>query len=153
MDIEEITINYPSMWELLSDLRDTGESNAILGRRGMISRDVLLAAEGIYRELYQKEEDSIPATFQVIFMVRGLSLCSDLSADWLETRTDRAQAPPKRIGPDKPQGHLAMITLDTITIYKVFLQCIICLHRTHRLPKSSHDNANRTKWGRIRNPS
>lgn len=70
VDIEEVTINYPSMWELLSDLRDTGESNAILGRRAMISRDVLIAAEGIYRELYAKEEGSVPATFQIIFMVR-----------------------------------------------------------------------------------
>lgn len=48
VDTEEITINFPSMWELISDLRDMGESNAIAGRRGMISRDVLIAAEGIY---------------------------------------------------------------------------------------------------------
>jgi hypothetical protein len=29
-----------------------GESNAILGRRGWVSRDVLLAAEGIYKGEY-----------------------------------------------------------------------------------------------------
>ena len=69
VDVEELTINYPSIWELVSDLRDMGESNAILGRRAMISRDVLLAAEGIYRELNAKESDSVPATFQIIFMV------------------------------------------------------------------------------------
>jgi hypothetical protein len=33
----------------MQDLRDMGESNAILGRRGWVSRDVLLAAEGIYK--------------------------------------------------------------------------------------------------------
>lgn len=33
----------------MADLRDMGESNAILGRRAMVSRDVLLAAEGIYK--------------------------------------------------------------------------------------------------------
>ena len=69
VDIEEITINYPSIWELMADLRDMGETNAILGRRSMISRDVLIAADSIYRELYQKEEGCVPATFQVIFMV------------------------------------------------------------------------------------
>ena len=49
MDIEDLTINYPSMWELISDLRDMGESNAIAGRRAWVNRDVLLAAESIYR--------------------------------------------------------------------------------------------------------
>jgi NADH dehydrogenase [ubiquinone] 1 alpha subcomplex assembly factor 5 len=44
-----MTISYPSIWELMADLRDMGESNAILGRRAMVSRDVLLAAEGIYK--------------------------------------------------------------------------------------------------------
>ena len=33
----------------MSDLRDMGESNAILGRRNWVSRDVLLAAEAIYK--------------------------------------------------------------------------------------------------------
>lgn len=37
------------MWELVADLRDMGESNAILGRRTHISRDVLLAASSIYQ--------------------------------------------------------------------------------------------------------
>lgn len=55
----------------MADLRDMGESNAIAGRRAMISRDVLIAAEAIYKELYQKEEGSVPATFQIIFMVSG----------------------------------------------------------------------------------
>jgi NADH dehydrogenase [ubiquinone] 1 alpha subcomplex assembly factor 5 len=57
------------MWELISDLRDMGESNAILGRRASISRDVLVAAEAIYKELHGVE-GGIPATFQVVFMVR-----------------------------------------------------------------------------------
>jgi NADH dehydrogenase [ubiquinone] 1 alpha subcomplex assembly factor 5 len=63
-----------------------GESNAILGRRAGISRDVLIAAEAIYKgmskrgrrggetdglsiDMYGKEDGSVPATFQVIFMV------------------------------------------------------------------------------------
>lgn len=49
VDIEDLTICYPSIWELMSDLRDMGESNAIMGRRPWVSRDVLLAAEGIYK--------------------------------------------------------------------------------------------------------
>ena len=49
VDVEDLTINYPSIWELMSDLRDMGESNAILGRRNWVGRDVLLAAEAIYK--------------------------------------------------------------------------------------------------------
>ena len=32
VDIDEITVNYPSMWELMEDLQAMGESNAIIGR-------------------------------------------------------------------------------------------------------------------------
>lgn len=32
VDIDEVNIAYPSMWELIEDLRDMGESNAIIGR-------------------------------------------------------------------------------------------------------------------------
>lgn len=49
VDIEDLSISYPSIWELMEDLQDMGETNAIVGRRGMISRDVLIAADAIYR--------------------------------------------------------------------------------------------------------
>ena len=32
VDVDEIRVNYPSMWELVEDLRDMGESNAVIGR-------------------------------------------------------------------------------------------------------------------------
>jgi hypothetical protein len=32
VDVDEIKVAYPSMWELIEDLRDMGESNAIIGR-------------------------------------------------------------------------------------------------------------------------
>ncbi|WVR00077.1 hypothetical protein IAU59_007219 [Kwoniella sp. CBS 9459] len=69
IDVEDMIINYPSVWELMADLRDMGESNAILGRRPHVSRDVLLAAEAIYKELYGDEDGSVPATFQIIFLI------------------------------------------------------------------------------------
>lgn len=106
VDVEDVKINYPSMWELMEDLRDMGESNAVLGRyvgcglswfstdcvscrRPYVKRDVLLAAEAIYKgnafryharhaadhatylaELHGLEDGTIPATFQIIFLVR-----------------------------------------------------------------------------------
>lgn len=32
VDVEEIVMGYPSVWELMQDLKDMGESNSIFGR-------------------------------------------------------------------------------------------------------------------------
>lgn len=32
IDVDEVKVSYPSMWELMDDLRDMGESNAVIGR-------------------------------------------------------------------------------------------------------------------------
>jgi NADH dehydrogenase [ubiquinone] 1 alpha subcomplex assembly factor 5 len=32
VDIDEVKVNYPSMWELIDDLKDMGEGNAVVGR-------------------------------------------------------------------------------------------------------------------------
>ncbi|KAG9024537.1 hypothetical protein FRB95_011375 [Tulasnella sp. JGI-2019a] len=69
VDTDEVKIAYPSMWELLEDLRDMGESNAVIGRRPFLHRDTLLAASSIYKELHGHEDGSVPATFQVIYMI------------------------------------------------------------------------------------
>ncbi|KAG7571251.1 hypothetical protein FFLO_00763 [Filobasidium floriforme] len=69
VDVEDITISYPSMWELIEDLRDMGESGAVLGRRPFIKRDILLSAEAIYKELHGHEDGTVPATFQVIYLI------------------------------------------------------------------------------------
>ncbi|TCD63880.1 hypothetical protein EIP91_004820 [Steccherinum ochraceum] len=69
VDVDEVKVNYPSMWELMEDLRDMGESNAVVGRRHFIHRDTLAAASAIYKELHGNEDGTIPATFQVIFVI------------------------------------------------------------------------------------
>ncbi|KAI9466971.1 S-adenosyl-L-methionine-dependent methyltransferase [Lactarius psammicola] len=69
VDVDEIRIRYPSMWELLDDLRDMGENNAIIGRRHLLRRDTLAAASAIYKELHGEEDGTLPATFQVIYMI------------------------------------------------------------------------------------
>jgi len=69
VDVDEVKVTYPSMWELMDDLRDMGESNALIGRRPSIHRDTLLAASAIYKALHGNEDGTIPATFQVIFVI------------------------------------------------------------------------------------
>ncbi|EPT00792.1 hypothetical protein FOMPIDRAFT_1162498 [Fomitopsis schrenkii] len=69
VDVDEVKVAYPSMWELMDDLRDMGEDNAVIGRRNYIHRDTLAAASAIYKELHGQEDGSVPATFQVIYVI------------------------------------------------------------------------------------
>jgi len=69
VDVDEVSIGYPTMWELLDDLRDMGENNAIIGRRHLLHRDTLAAASAIYKELHGQEDGTVPATFQVIYLI------------------------------------------------------------------------------------
>ena len=69
VDIDEVKVGYPSMWELMDDLKHMGEGNAVIGRldvhgflggisqhtfalsnsRPFIHRKTLAAASAIYR--------------------------------------------------------------------------------------------------------
>jgi NADH dehydrogenase [ubiquinone] 1 alpha subcomplex assembly factor 5 len=49
LDFDEIQIAYPSMFELMYDLKDMGESNCTWNRQLNLSPDLLLAAQSIYR--------------------------------------------------------------------------------------------------------
>ncbi|CDO68448.1 hypothetical protein BN946_scf184760.g4 [Trametes cinnabarina] len=69
VDVDEVKVAYPSMWELMEDLQDMGENNAVVGRRHFIHRDTLAAASAIYKELHGHEDGTVPATFQVIYVI------------------------------------------------------------------------------------
>ncbi|KAF1958119.1 S-adenosyl-L-methionine-dependent methyltransferase [Byssothecium circinans] len=70
VDVDDIVVDYPDSFALMKDLQAMGESNAVLSReKGGIQRDVLLAAESIYRALHGNEDGSLPATFRLIYMI------------------------------------------------------------------------------------
>jgi NADH dehydrogenase [ubiquinone] 1 alpha subcomplex assembly factor 5 len=71
VDVDDIVIDYPDMFALIQDLQAMGESNAILARETAgIRRDVLAAANAIYKELHGNEDgESVPATFRLIYMI------------------------------------------------------------------------------------
>jgi NADH dehydrogenase [ubiquinone] 1 alpha subcomplex assembly factor 5 len=70
VDVDDIIIDYPDIFALMKDLQAMGESNAVLGREaGGIRRDVLAAADAIYKELHGNEDGSVPATFRLIYMI------------------------------------------------------------------------------------
>ncbi|KAJ7246546.1 S-adenosyl-L-methionine-dependent methyltransferase [Mycena haematopus] len=69
VDVDEVKVAYPDMWALMDDLRAMGEGNAILGPRRALRRDTLTAASAIYTALHGQEDGSVPATFQIIYMI------------------------------------------------------------------------------------
>lgn len=68
IDTDEIVINYPSMFELIWDLKGMGENNCTWNRCAHLNREVLLSSSAIYKELYGSDE-KIPATFQIIYFL------------------------------------------------------------------------------------
>lgn len=70
VDVDEVSVAYPSIYELMHDLRDMGESNAVINRRHVLQRDTLLAAGSIYQALHGDEMDgTVPATFAIIYVI------------------------------------------------------------------------------------
>jgi len=68
LDSEEIEVRYPSLFEVVGDLRGMGESCANLNRKLRVQKDTLCAAAAIYQEMYG-DEDSVPATFEILHMI------------------------------------------------------------------------------------
>ncbi|KAI0018232.1 S-adenosyl-L-methionine-dependent methyltransferase [Xylariomycetidae sp. FL0641] len=87
VDVDDIVVDFPDMFALMQDLQAMGEGNAVLGREmGAIRRDVLLAANAIYRELHGNPDGTLPATFRIIYMI-----------GWKESQ-DQAQPLPRGSG-------------------------------------------------------
>ncbi|XP_077426419.1 arginine-hydroxylase NDUFAF5, mitochondrial [Vanacampus margaritifer] len=69
VDTDEVQVCYPGMMELMMDLQGMGESNCAWNRRSMLHRDTILAAASVYKEMYGKQDGSLPATFDVLYMI------------------------------------------------------------------------------------
>lgn len=71
IDVDDIVVDYPSIFELMQDLQAMGESNAVIGREEKpLSKDVLLSSDAIYKALHGNEDgESIPATYRMIYLI------------------------------------------------------------------------------------
>ncbi|XP_072907371.1 arginine-hydroxylase NDUFAF5, mitochondrial [Hemitrygon akajei] len=69
VDVDEIQVNYPGIFELMEDLQGMGESNCAWSRKPMLHRDTMLAAAAVYKEMYGNDDGSVPATFQILYMI------------------------------------------------------------------------------------
>ena len=70
VDVDDIIVDYPNVFALMTDLQAMGENNAALTREPSgLRRDVMAAAEAIYRELHAEGGETVPATFRIIYMI------------------------------------------------------------------------------------
>ncbi|XP_053140581.1 arginine-hydroxylase NDUFAF5, mitochondrial isoform X2 [Hemicordylus capensis] len=69
VDTDEIQVNYPGMFEVMADLQGMGESNCSWSRKPMLHRETMLAAAAVYKEMYGNDDGTIPATFQIYYMI------------------------------------------------------------------------------------
>jgi NADH dehydrogenase [ubiquinone] 1 alpha subcomplex assembly factor 5 len=69
IDVETITIGYPNALTLMEHLDKMGEGNAALGRREGMHYDTFLATAAAYQHIYGMEDGTVPATFQIIYMI------------------------------------------------------------------------------------
>ena len=81
IDVDTITVMYPSALHLMEHLQKMGESSALLSRPEIssdgssisstknVSREVFVATAAIYQSLYGEEDGSVPATFQIMYMI------------------------------------------------------------------------------------
>lgn len=74
IDAEDIVVGgFPNITAVCEDLQCMGEQNAVHSRQGYLPRDVLLAANEIYKSLHGETDDkgnvTLPATFNVISMI------------------------------------------------------------------------------------
>ncbi|GLU10588.1 hypothetical protein SLE2022_273810 [Rubroshorea leprosula] len=68
VDVDEYVVKYKSALDLIEHLRAMGETNALLQRNKILSRETALATAAIYDSMFAAEDGTIPATFQVIYM-------------------------------------------------------------------------------------
>lgn len=72
LDTDEIIIRYPSMFELMWDLKGMGENNAVFQRPLRLNKNTMFSAATLYDKLYGNDNNEIkgiPATFQILYMI------------------------------------------------------------------------------------
>lgn len=74
IDSEDIVVGgFPDVVSVCKDLLLMGEQNSVLSRSNLLPRDVMLAANEIYKALHGETDEhgnvTLPATFSVIFMI------------------------------------------------------------------------------------
>ncbi|MGY8959023.1 MAG: methyltransferase domain-containing protein [Alphaproteobacteria bacterium] len=68
-DLDRINVTYKDAFQLMSDLRGMGETNAVHGRaKHFTPRSVMMRAAALYQDRYSDADNRINATFDIVFL-------------------------------------------------------------------------------------
>jgi hypothetical protein len=68
-DTEPVSVTYPDLFALMTELRGMGEANAVAARRRTATRRATLtAAAAAYQDRFGDAEGRLPATFDVLYL-------------------------------------------------------------------------------------
>lgn len=68
VDADQIIVNYPSMFEVMCDVQGMAE-NSCLHKRKPLHRDTIIAASSIYKAMYANDDNTVPATYQIFYLI------------------------------------------------------------------------------------
>uniref|UniRef100_A0A1A8GUB1 Arginine-hydroxylase NDUFAF5, mitochondrial n=1 Tax=Nothobranchius korthausae TaxID=1143690 RepID=A0A1A8GUB1_9TELE len=69
VDIDEVQVYYPGIMEVMTDLQGMAESGCAWNRKSLLHRDSILAAAAVYQEMYGSDTGTVPASFQILYMI------------------------------------------------------------------------------------
>ncbi|KAL7694444.1 putative methyltransferase type 11, S-adenosyl-L-methionine-dependent methyltransferase [Plasmopara halstedii] len=69
VDTDYICVEYPNAFVLMEHLRGMGENHAVSSKGLPATRDSLLATASIYQSMFGQPNGTVPATFQVIYLI------------------------------------------------------------------------------------
>lgn len=69
IDTDDLKVKYPTIFQLMRDLKGMGENNAAYNRKLHLHRETLLAANAIYSDLYANPDGSLPATYRIYYWI------------------------------------------------------------------------------------
>ncbi len=65
-DVDRVTVRYPDLFALITDLRAMGETSALIETGRPLTREIVGRAAQIYAERHGEADGRIPATFEII---------------------------------------------------------------------------------------
>jgi len=69
IDTDDLKVRYPTIFQLMRDLKGMAENNAAHNRKLHLHRESLFAANAIYADLFANDDGSLPATFQIYYWI------------------------------------------------------------------------------------
>lgn len=105
IDSDELVVGFPTLFQLMRDLKGMAENNASWNRKAHLHRDTMLAADAIYKELYPHKDGGIQATFQIQY--------------WIGWKPDPSQPKPLKPHQDSDVSLKDLYRLDEVVSQKL----------------------------------